>query len=87
MNETDRLMQVAEALEIPAGLFHSQGTRAERGEPALSSALRTGPLQTVLELRLLRAFQDLTELRTKEVLVHLAEQIVKRQLNPRGGGG
>jgi hypothetical protein len=83
---TDRLMQIAEALEIPAEFFHSRSIRAERGEPDHSPAPRTGPLQTVLGLRLLRAFEDLTDLRTKEVLVHLAEQIVKRQAKRRGGG-
>jgi hypothetical protein len=40
----------------------------------------------VLALRLMRAFQDLTDLRTKEVLVQLAEQIVKRQIHRRGDG-
>jgi len=83
---TDRLMQLAEALEIPADFFCGQAIKPEREEPDLSPAPRTGPLQTVLGLRLLRAFEDLTELRTKEVLVHLAERIVKRQAKRRGGG-
>ena len=82
---TDRLMQIAEALEIPANFFCGQAIKPGPDAPDPSPAPRTGPLQTVLGLRLLRAFEDLTDLRTKEVLVHLAEQIVKRQLNPRGG--
>jgi transcriptional regulator with XRE-family HTH domain len=84
--DTDRLMQIAEALEIPVDCFHSRSMRAERQEADVSPAQCAGPLQTVLELRLLRAFQDLTDLRTQEVLVHLAEQIVKRQPNRRGSG-
>jgi hypothetical protein len=38
-------------------------------------------------LRLLRAFHELTDQGTKEVLVHLAEQIVKRQTDRRGDAG
>jgi hypothetical protein len=44
-------------------------------------------LQSVLELRLLRAFQNLTDLRTQEVLVLLAEQIAKRQVDRGGDAG
>jgi hypothetical protein len=85
--DTDRLMQIAEALEIPADFFCSQNIEIERGAPDLSSAQCASSLQSVLALRLMRAFQDLTDLRTKEVLVQLAEQIVKRQINRRGDGG
>jgi hypothetical protein len=35
----------------------------------------------LLDLRLLRAFGDLQDLRTKRLLVQLAEQLVKRQLH------
>jgi transcriptional regulator with XRE-family HTH domain len=73
--DADRLMQVAEALDIPVDFIC--GT--EREATGLSSAQRARSLQSVLELRLLRAFQALTDLRTKEVLVHLAEALVKRQ--------
>ncbi len=75
--DADRLMQVAEALDIPVDFIW--GT--EREATSLSSAQRARSLQAVLELRLLRAFQALTDLRTKEVLVHLAEALVKRQAN------
>jgi hypothetical protein len=44
-------------------------------------------LQTLLELRLLRAFNELQDQRTKQTLVHLAEQIVKRHANRRGDAG
>jgi transcriptional regulator with XRE-family HTH domain len=84
--DTDRLMQIAEALEIPADFFGDQTIKTGQGAPDLASAQCASSLQSVLALRLMRAFQDLTDLRTKEVLVQLAEQIVKRQLNRRGGG-
>jgi len=85
--DTDRLMQIAEALEIPADFFYGQTVKTGQGAPDLSSAQCASSLQSVLSLRLMRAFQDLTDLRTKEVLVQLAEQIVKRQLNRRGDAG
>ena len=81
--DTDRLMQVAEALEIPADFFYGKTIRTEQ---EASSAQCASSLQSVLALRLMRAFQDLTDLRTKEVLVQLAEQIVKRQMHRRGDG-
>jgi len=82
--DTDRLMQIAEALEIPADFFYGKAIRTEQ---EASSAQCASSLQSVLALRLMRAFQDLTDLRTKEVLVQLAEQIVKRQIHRRGDGG
>ena len=82
--DTDRLMQVAEALEIPADFFCGKAIRTEQ---EASSAQGASSLQSVLALRLMRAFQDLTDLRTKAVLVQLAEQIVKRQLSRRGDAG
>ena len=84
--DTDRLMQVAEALEIPADFFYGKTIRTEQEAPDLSSAQCASSLQSVLALRLMRAFQDLTDLRTKEVLILLAEQIVKCQASRRGDG-
>jgi transcriptional regulator with XRE-family HTH domain len=88
--DADRLMQVADALQIPIDFFYGQTIGTEREAPDLSSAQRINSLQSVLALRLLRAFQDMTDLRTKEVLILLAEQIVKcqgsrrrRRLEPR----
>jgi transcriptional regulator with XRE-family HTH domain len=85
--DAGRLMQVAEALEIPVDFFCSQAARAEREKPDPLSAQRMSSLQSVLELRLLRAFQNVTDLRTREVLVLLAEQIVKRQAGRGGDAG
>ena len=81
--DTDRLMQIAEALEIPADFFYGKAIRTEQ---EASSAQCASSLQSVLALRLMRAFQDLTDQRTREVLVQLAEQIVKRQIHRRGDG-
>jgi transcriptional regulator with XRE-family HTH domain len=83
--DADRLMQIAEALQIPIDFFYSQTIGTGPEAPDLSSAQRINSLQAVLALRLLRAFQDMTDLRTREVLVLLAEQIVKCQASPRGG--
>ena len=85
--DADRLMRVAEALQIPIDFFYDQTIGTEREAPDVSSAQRINSLQSVLALRLLRAFQDMTDLRTKEVLILLAEQIVKRQADPCGDAG
>ena len=85
--DADRLMQVADALQIPIDFFYGQTIGTDREAADLSSAQRINSLQSVLALRLLRAFQDMTDLRTKEVLILLAEQIVKCQAGRRGDGG
>jgi transcriptional regulator with XRE-family HTH domain len=79
-NSTGRLMLVAEALNVPV---RSSSRRSGETAPDPSS----NSLQSLLALRLLRAFHELTDQGTKEVLVHLAEQIVKRQTDRRGDAG
>jgi transcriptional regulator with XRE-family HTH domain len=81
---TARLMQVAAALDIPLDFFRSPAVKTRPGEPEPSCPGTFGSLHALLELRLLRAFQELRDHRTKRMLVHLAEQIVKRQANGRG---
>jgi transcriptional regulator with XRE-family HTH domain len=76
-----RLMQVAEALDIPLDFFHSHAVRTRQEEPDLSS---DETFSSLLELRLLRAFHELRDHRTRQMLVHLAEQIVKRQSSRHG---
>ena len=80
--DSARMAEIAEALELPAGLL-DRGGAATRQPPAQGLE----PLQALLDLRLLRAFRDLRDLRTKRLLVQLAEQLVNRQshLGPRGG--
>ncbi len=81
-----RLMQVAEALDIPIELFRNQADPAERRKSDAPSAQHAGSVQSLLELRLLLAFNELRDDRTKRMLVHLAEQIVKRQVDRQADG-
>jgi transcriptional regulator with XRE-family HTH domain len=53
----------------------------------LSSEQIGGSLQSLLDLRLLRAFRELQDHRSKRMLVHLAERMVRRQANRRGDAG
>jgi transcriptional regulator with XRE-family HTH domain len=76
--ENGRLRQIAEALELPADLLSAHLDGKNPGEA-------TNPaMQSLLDLRLLRAFRELQDHDTKRVLVHLAEHIVKCRAN-RGG--
>jgi transcriptional regulator with XRE-family HTH domain len=79
-----RLMQVAEALDISVDLFRSHAVKTRPQQPDLSS---DETFNSLLELRLLRAFRELRDHRTRRMLVHLAEQIVKRQAHARGDAG
>ena len=81
--DANRLLQVAEALDF----LHSRAVNIEQREPDDLLVQNAGSLQSLLELRLLRAFNELSDNRTKRMLVHLAEQIVKRQANRRGDAG
>jgi hypothetical protein len=74
-----RLMQVA--LDIPLDFFHGHAVRTRPEQPDLSS---DETFNTLLELRLLRAFHELRDHRTRQMLVHLTEQIVKRQASACG---
>ncbi len=76
----DRLIDVAEALEIPADRLRERA--AGQCEAELKSAELSDSMQSLLDLRLLRAFCLLRDQRTKLMFVHLAEQIAKRQANP-----
>ncbi len=80
-SEIGRLRQIAEALELPTDLLSSQVDGRNPGEAAANPAM-----QSLLDLRLLRAFRELQDHDTKRVLVHLAEQIVKCRAN-RGEAG
>lgn len=86
-----RLMQIADALGFPPNFVRSsvetrQETRQETREdhsPEQSGA----SLQSLLDLRLLRAFRELHDHRSKRMLIHLAEQMVRRQANRHGDAG
>lgn len=81
--DANRLLQVAEALDF----LHNRAVNIQQREPDELLAQTAGSLQSLLELRLLRAFNELSDNRTRRMLVHLAEQIVKRQANRRGDAG
>jgi hypothetical protein len=78
----DRLIDVAEALDIPADRLRERA--AGQGEAELRSAEFSDSMHSLLDLRLLRAFCLLRDQRTKLMFVHLAEQIAKRQANRSG---
>jgi hypothetical protein len=86
-NGAGRLKHVADALDIPFDFLHGRGTRTglQAADPA--SAETIGSLQSLLELRLLQAFHELSDHRSRRMLVRLAEQIVRRQAHGRGEAG
>ena len=80
--DSARMAEIAEALELPAGLLARDGAATLR-----SPGQGLDPMQALLDLRLLRAFRDLQDLRTKRLLVQLAEQLLKRQSHRGQRGG
>jgi hypothetical protein len=97
--DADRLTAIGHALEMPIDTIRpkKQGTsqpdagppdagQPSAGQPGAESAPVDLSLSmlSLLELRLLRAFCQLQDPRTRRLLIHLAEQLVKRQTD-RGG--
>ena len=80
---TGRLMQIADALGFPPNFVRSSADTMQDHSGEQGSA----SLQSLLDLRLLRAFRELQDHRGKRMLVHLAEQMVRRQANRHGGAG
>ena len=86
-----RLKQIADALGFAPNSLRSSAqrrrhTRQEnRQEPSAEQS--GGSLQSLLDLRLLRAFRELQDHRSKRMLVHLAERMVRRQANGQGDAG
>jgi transcriptional regulator with XRE-family HTH domain len=78
-----RLMQIADALGFPPN-FVRGSSDAWQDHSAEQSG---GSLQSLLDLRLLRAFRELQDHRSKRMLIHLAEQMVRRQANRHGDAG
>lgn len=81
----DRLIEVGQALDMPIDVFRNRAPLAEQPEADFLSADLSPSVLSLLELRLLRAFCQLQDHRTKRLLIHLAEQIVKRQLSQDEG--
>ena len=82
-SKNGRLRQIAEALELPADFLSGQLDRKNPGDGAAANPA----MQSLLDLRLLRAFRELQDHDTKRMLVHLAEQIVKCRANRGGEAG
>jgi len=82
--DADRLMQVSQALDMPIDFFRNRAVGSEQPEAGLLSADLSHSVLSLLELRLLRAFCQLQDHRTRRLLIHLAEQIVKRQADNGG---
>ena len=79
-----RVAQIAQALDVPLNVFYRQPGETAPQELDLSSLAPSNALQSLLALRLLRAFHALTDQATKEVLVQLAEQM--SSVNSTGAG-
>jgi hypothetical protein len=75
--DAGRLAQVAAALGIPAHFLRDNIAGIGRDKAAPSSAEGPGSQQSLLALRLLRAFYELQDPRARRMLVYLAEQLAK----------
>jgi hypothetical protein len=73
--DAGRLTRLAKALAIPAGFPGASGGTDRKAEPC--PAQHPGSQQSLLQLRLLRAFCELSDHRAQRMLVYLAEQLAK----------
>jgi hypothetical protein len=78
-----RLLEIADALGFQPNF--SRCSAEVRQEHSLEQSGCS--LQSLLDLRLLRAFRELQDHRSKRMLVHLAERMVRRQTSHRGDAG
>jgi transcriptional regulator with XRE-family HTH domain len=78
-----RLLQIADVLGFPPNFVRSSAETRQDHPPEQNG----GSLQSLLDLRLLRAFRELQDQRSKRMLIHLAEQIVRREASRRGDAG
>ena len=78
-----RAAQIAQALDVPVNVLYRPPAAGKLDGLELSSPAPSNALQSLLALRLLRAFHALTDQTAKQVVVQLAEQMVKRQLDRR----
>lgn len=81
----NHLRRIAKTLVVPLG-YSNRPTTIETEDEVVASSKAAATLETLLGLRLMRAFNQMNEPKAKRMLVHLAEQIVKRQANRRNGG-
>ena len=80
----ERLIRVSKVLDVPADLLRNGQSAADQPGAKILSDDVARSLLSLFELRLLRAFSQLRDHRTKRLLIHLAEQIVKRQADDDG---
>jgi transcriptional regulator with XRE-family HTH domain len=78
-----RLMEIADALGFSPNFVRSSAEAGQEHSPEQSGC----SLQSLLDLRLLRAFRELQDHRSKRMLIHLAERIARRQATRRGDAG
>jgi transcriptional regulator with XRE-family HTH domain len=78
-----RLMEIADALGFSPNFVRSSAEAGQELSPEQSGC----SLQSLLDLRLLRAFRELQDHRSKRMLIHLAERIARRQATRRGDAG
>jgi hypothetical protein len=80
----ERLLRVSKALDVPADLLRNGRSATDQPEAKILSDDAARSVLSLFELRLLRAFSQLRDHRTKRLLIHLAEQIVRRQTDNDG---
>jgi len=78
-----RLMQIADALGFSPSFVRSSAEAKQEHAPEQSGC----SLQSLLDLRLLRAFRELRDHRSKRMLIHLAERMVRRETTRQGDAG
>jgi hypothetical protein len=80
----ERLIRVSKALDVPVELLRNGQSSTAQPDAKGDSGDAARSVLSLFELRLLRAFAQLRDHRSKRLIIHLAEQIVKRQA--RDGG-
>ena len=80
----NHLRRIAKTLVVPLG-YSGRPTTTKAKDGVVASNKTADPMETLLGLRLMRAFNQMKAPEAKRMLVHLAEQIVKRQASRRNG--
>jgi hypothetical protein len=81
---SERLVRVSKALDVPVELLRNGQPATDQPDAKALSGDAARSVLSLFELRLLRAFSQLRDHRTKRLLIHLAEQIVRRQSDDDG---
>ena len=78
---SERLLRVSKALDVPVDLLRNGQSATDQPDARVLSGEAARSVLSLFELRLLRAFSQLRDPRSKRLLIHLAEQIVRRQVD------